>query len=561
MTDLSSRSPATADDNNLPPSAADLRAAALHSEDAASNNTLTDSNQPSAEILPPPVAAAATPPRSGVAQSASSTPKASGGWGSMWGGWVDTVKKQSEAVVDIYKRDISEFVATVASESSSQFEKISDTIKDTIHEITSPEPQEGEEADPDDPRASERRASAMNIGDMSVAAAVPDMTTPTRHKGGEEKEAAGLGVAIPTLDLGAKLAKLDDFADKADELLLKFGSGVSSFLSNAVTIIPGQIAGAEKQTPAKAPVAKRNIIFNRKTALVTSLRTDAATYATPATDDARFQSFAAAFVVGDKEKAQIAKILEETPEVRDILQRLVPSEISYATFWQRYFFRVSELEREEETRKQLLAKAKAATADGAGDEDEEDFSWGSEDEEEEDTLDASKEDAPALTLDNSAEPIVQMLDVGDDAAEEPSGRHTPASSGVDPALPASPQPASKPQSRAHTPVSAAAAGSPVASPKPNAVGSGGRGSPVPAPVSSPPPEHQPPPQVQPYAHRGALTDDNSSQHSFEVVAAAESGVTSGSENGVGGRRGWRKGGKTETDEGDEEEEEGWGEWE
>ncbi|KAJ3159792.1 hypothetical protein HDU86_001444 [Geranomyces michiganensis] len=566
MTDLSSLSRVASDDNNLPPSAADLRAAALHSEDATGGSA-TDPSQPTAEEPPAPLQAIATPPRSGSGKAtpnASPAPKASGGWGSMWGGWVDTVKKQSEAVVDIYKRDISEFVATVASESSSQFEKISDTIKDTIHEITAPDVLEDEVADADNPHASDRRASAMNIGDLSVAAAVPDMTTPTRNDAGEGREATGHGMALPSLDLGAKLAKLDDFADKADELLLKFGSGVSSFLSNAVTIIPGQSAGTGKEALEKAPVAKRNIIFNRKTALVTALRTDAATYAAPAIDDARFQTFAAAFEIGDKEKAQIAKILEETPEVRDILQRLVPSEISYATFWQRYFFRVSELEREEETRKQLLAKAKAATADGAGDKEDEDFSWGSEDEEEENSAnDASKRDATMAKPESSVEPVVQMVDVGgDDYADKvTASNQSPRDSAVRTPLPSSPRAASKPQSGAHTPLPVAAAGSPVASPKIGAVASsGGGGSPMSASSPSPPRDHHPaPPQPQVDIHRITPSDDNSSQHSFEVVAATESGAMSGSETGTGGRREGRKGGQTEDN--NEEEEEGWGEWE
>ncbi|KAI8910048.1 hypothetical protein DFJ77DRAFT_114795 [Powellomyces hirtus] len=546
---------APAADEQLP-SAADLRASLTDDtttsppmETAHSAAPTNQASQPSSA----PGSRSATPvPAPVIEETKAATPvnekASSGGWGSLWGGWVDTVKKQSEAVVDIYKRDISEFVAVVASESSSQFDKITHTIKDSIADITSPEepthPSDAT-ASPDDPgsaaRGTERRASAMTLGDISLAAAIPDATTPRKENAGEEEHGMDIG------------ATLDDLADQADELLLKLGSGVSNFLSAAVTIIPGQITSTPgtKQKDAKPP-AKRNIIFNRKTALITSLRADAATYVDPSADP-RFKTFAATWDLGDKETAQIAKILDETPEMRVVLERLVPNEISYTTFWQRYFFRVAELEREEETRKQLLASAAAATAETS---DKEDFSWGSEDEDEGDDNDEDKEKdqaRPKRDENQHAEQVVQMVKVEDETEDADIAAPNVANAAA----------ASSPAVSPKAPSKAASPHPPSTPPPPTAQLTTTTTSTSPSSPSSQTPQTPPSPPPPPRAPPTPTDDD--SQHSFEVVNSVSTDHTPNSSNSSPSQSSaqpqQQKGEKVKTGREEDDGEEGWGEWE
>ncbi|KAK7005638.1 carbamoyl-phosphate synthase [Favolaschia claudopus] len=71
---------------------------------------------------------------------------------------------------------------------------------------------------------------------------------------------------------------------------------------------------------------------------------------------------------------KISSVLDESPDGQALKANqdlLVPAEMTRETFWQRYFFRVHQIEQEEEKRKALLQRSA---------ESEEDFSWEDEDE-------------------------------------------------------------------------------------------------------------------------------------------------------------------------------------
>ncbi|KAF8530533.1 hypothetical protein BU17DRAFT_35641 [Hysterangium stoloniferum] len=85
---------------------------------------------------------------------------------------------------------------------------------------------------------------------------------------------------------------------------------------------------------------------------------------------------------------------EDIKALTSLRDELVPAEMTTETFWTRYFFRVHQIEREEEKRKALVA----ATGD-----DEDDFTW--EDEEDEGLLSTSRdENATPITTRPSATP-------------------------------------------------------------------------------------------------------------------------------------------------------------
>ncbi|KZO98770.1 hypothetical protein CALVIDRAFT_596394 [Calocera viscosa TUFC12733] len=65
---------------------------------------------------------------------------------------------------------------------------------------------------------------------------------------------------------------------------------------------------------------------------------------------------------------------QETGELKETKEALVPGELEEETFWKRYFFRVYQIERDEERRKALLNDAATTT------QKEEDFSWDDDEE-------------------------------------------------------------------------------------------------------------------------------------------------------------------------------------
>jgi len=90
------------------------------------------------------------------------------------------------------------------------------------------------------------------------------------------------------------------------------------------------------------------------------------------------------------------ELLEEPndgPALKQTLDTLVPSEITREIFWKRFFFRVHQINREEERRKALIEST-------AADVEEEDLSWGEDDDEEAGsptTISPRKQDAFEVT--------------------------------------------------------------------------------------------------------------------------------------------------------------------
>lgn len=60
----------------------------------------------------------------------------------------------------------------------------------------------------------------------------------------------------------------------------------------------------------------------------------------------------------EKKTEQISKDLEQYPELRGSMETLVPDSVQYEEFWKRYYFLRSEIEAEEQKRKDLLKGTK-----------------------------------------------------------------------------------------------------------------------------------------------------------------------------------------------------------
>ncbi|KAF8938784.1 hypothetical protein BGZ58_000161 [Dissophora ornata] len=164
----------------------------------------------------------------------------------------------------------------------------------------------------------------------------------------------------------------------AEQYVNKFGAGMANFLNSAVVIS----APEEKRITASR---SKKMFFDRKAAILEKLRMDPATYTvdpmtTIADNDVvgleRYKYFLQTFNMAEYHQRN-AKLLNEYPEVRALMSKLVPADVAdEELFWLRYYFRLYEIEEEEKRRKKLVQEAGADLA-------EEDFTWDDNDDEEE----------------------------------------------------------------------------------------------------------------------------------------------------------------------------------
>ncbi|KAI8807458.1 hypothetical protein BJ742DRAFT_773199 [Cladochytrium replicatum] len=297
------------------------------------------------------------------------TSTVSSGWGTFsWGKLVETVKKQSEAVVEVYKRDLTEFVTVVAAESTSTVDKLAHTVTNIKAPAVNSHASEEDETTADSSNAS---TGTPRNGAASDAQTGDAERQPKHAESGFDQ-----------------LVKM---ADAAENLLERFSNGLTGFLSNAVVVTPA---------PERSTISKKRMIFDRKSAQLSAIRLDPATYLkdpaeiltvppppfqSPADTTAereiaeRYVAFKEKFEIADH-ASQIAKLLSEEPEFEKLMDRIVPAQAARFDFWARYFFKVNELQREEKQRKELIQ----------GVVEQEDFSWDS-DENDETTNEGSPE--------------------------------------------------------------------------------------------------------------------------------------------------------------------------
>ncbi|KAJ3031651.1 UNVERIFIED_CONTAM: BSD domain-containing protein 1 [Siphonaria sp. JEL0065] len=360
-------------------------------------------------------------------QSTNNNSSASGwGWGSIpsWDSIVDTVKKQvgqymlneccvyklnrntqTDVVANVLERDITEFISVVAPSTNP-----SDSVEDLsmaeldiasnnhasqhVYEPTY-DPDSGmilnvssqtdyENVDPTN-NNNDLLASTPDVVEETVAKieALVDRAEDFIHQHVDVSNT--VHKLVESVNSSETVHKIEEFADTAEDFLESVENGVWNFMSNAISMVPTNlgIGGGG----AKAVVPKANIIFDRKTATILALRRDAATYTSdpsalptstsPSTSEKelseRYTAFKASFEISTF-SAKIARLLDEDSEVRGLMTKIVPSSISYEEFWTRYFFRVQEVDREEEARKKLISNA---------DLNEEEIGWSDESSEEE----------------------------------------------------------------------------------------------------------------------------------------------------------------------------------
>lgn len=112
--------------------------------------------------------------------------------------------------------------------------------------------------------------------------------------------------------------------------------------------------------------------YNRKQEKLHIIQTDPGTYCNE--PEGLFREWLEVFNLDDH-KTKMSELLVQNPAVRAIYTQLVPTAVSHTVFWQRYFYRVFQLDAEERKREELLARANKETTK----EDDTDGGWGDDD--------------------------------------------------------------------------------------------------------------------------------------------------------------------------------------
>ncbi|XP_034714437.1 BSD domain-containing protein 1 [Etheostoma cragini] len=114
-------------------------------------------------------------------------------------------------------------------------------------------------------------------------------------------------------------------------------------------------------------------IYDSSKARLYSLQADPATYCNePDGPPEQFDNWLSNFSLEDK-KGEISELLVNSPSIRALYTKMVPVAVAHSEFWQRYFYRVFQLDQEEARRVALKQRAEQTThTETLGWEEEED---------------------------------------------------------------------------------------------------------------------------------------------------------------------------------------------
>ncbi|THW71777.1 BSD-domain-containing protein, partial [Aureobasidium pullulans] len=320
-------------------------------------------------------------------------------WGARLGGFWSQAKKQGES---LYSDAQKEYASR-----SEQAAKVAGELQKSLVESTkniSINPEAGAAntsfsdptfALPEGAAGGEREKGKQKEGQTQGGAEATAASRPDSLPADIVKEASSLVSLLRSKATAAtanlNLQKIQAAEDAADEALLKFGTGIKSFLRDAVTVTaPSTSATGNTEVLFETNDAegKRVIHSSRFDAQLHVIHTSAQSFTTDP-DSPEYAAFASSFDIAAKTDA-IATDLEKYPELRRAMEKLVPEKVDYTTFWTRYYFLRKVIQEEEVRRKEVLK--------GATQETDEEIAWGSDesdDEEEDKAATPTKQQIPA----------------------------------------------------------------------------------------------------------------------------------------------------------------------
>ncbi|CEP10081.1 hypothetical protein [Parasitella parasitica] len=288
------------------------------------------------------------------------------GWGKKWSSLVDTVKKQSEAFVEGTKKDLQEF-SQILTEDADDDETL--TGAEASREISL----ENEHSALDSIRESLSKINTVNFTRLRDGLSQTlNQTLPAQIN----------NVKLPeNMDLTQLKEGLANRTRSAEHYLQKFGTDVISALKNTVHVLGPEEQASTTSTIAENASRSPRIFASRKDALIAKLQTSDNTYLQdPELSKKDYEqekkildTFNSGFNI-EEYTDEVAQLLVDYPNLRDTMDRLVPVQVSYALFWQRYFYHAWKIDQDEQKRQIIVQEAHKE------EDDEADFKWDSDEE-------------------------------------------------------------------------------------------------------------------------------------------------------------------------------------
>ncbi|KAI9278527.1 hypothetical protein BDA99DRAFT_492424 [Phascolomyces articulosus] len=311
------------------------------------------------------------------------------GWSQRFNSLLDTVKKQSEAIVDVTRKDLEEFAHSLREDNAATPTRDMSSSAASSSTVTT---------------STEKAESVTTAGDNNNMNDTSEETTTTGFAALREslnkisafdmnslREGLGntLNQSLPTqltsvrlpenIDINQLKTEMAQGTRFAEQYLSKFGTEVVDVLSKTITVLEPDNSDEGEQGGRTSGESARRIFATRKDSLLAKMRANPDTYLQDpvkdlAGDDKKLkvlETFNAGFSI-DSYTEEISRLLDEYPEMREMMNDLVPVQVNYTSFWQRYFYHVWSIEQDEQKR-QLIVK-------GVDDDDDADFKWDSDDE-------------------------------------------------------------------------------------------------------------------------------------------------------------------------------------
>uniref|UniRef100_A0A8C5S634 BSD domain containing 1 n=1 Tax=Laticauda laticaudata TaxID=8630 RepID=A0A8C5S634_LATLA len=179
----------------------------------------------------------------------------------------------------------------------------------------------------------------------------------------------------------------------------KVRKGLSNFLgviSDTFAPSPDKTIDCDVITLMATPSGTTELYDSAKARLY-SLQSDPATYCNePDGPPELFEAWLLRFSLEEK-KGEISGLLGNSPSIRSLYSKMVPVAVSHSEFWQRYFYKVHQLEQEELRRDALKQRAEQSVHS-------EDPGW--EEEEEEEFLGSFSSSSQAVIQAESSQPAL-----------------------------------------------------------------------------------------------------------------------------------------------------------
>ncbi|XP_022048119.1 BSD domain-containing protein 1 isoform X2 [Acanthochromis polyacanthus] len=164
----------------------------------------------------------------------------------------------------------------------------------------------------------------------------------------------------------------------SSETTEKVKKSLSSFLgviTDTLAPPPDKTIDCDVITLVATPAGTTEVYDSSKARLY-SLQADPATYCNePDGPPEQFDNWLSSFSLEDK-KGEISELLVNSPSIRALYTKMVPAAVAHSEFWQRYFYKVFQLEQEEARRVALKQRAEQSPHTetlGWEEEEEDDF--------------------------------------------------------------------------------------------------------------------------------------------------------------------------------------------